>query len=60
MTFVPESRLLFVQIWIPSKPETGIKEGFGEMELEFSFGTLRLGNRTTFSDVPMLLTFPLK
>lgn len=55
MTFVPESRLAFVEIWVPSKPETGIKEGFEEMELEFSFGTFRLENRTTFSDIPMLL-----
>ena len=60
MTFVPESRLAFVEIWVPSKPETGIKEGFKEMVLEFSFGTFRLGNRTTFSGVPMLLIFPLK
>ena len=48
MTFVPESRLAFIQIWVPSKPETGIKEGFKEMVLEFSFGTFRMGNRTTF------------
>ena len=60
MTFVPKSHLLFVQIWVPSKPETGIKEGFEEMEHEFSFGTFRLENRTTSSDIPMLLIFTLK
>ena len=31
--------------------ETGIKDGFEEMECEFPFG---ISDRTTFSDVPLL------
>ena len=44
VNFVPESRLPFVQIssiYRKTRPETGIKDGFEEMEHEFPFGTFR-------------------
>ena len=37
----------------PRRLETGIKDGFEEMELEFLFGIFRPENMTTFSDVPL-------
>ena len=39
----------------PRRPETGIKDGFEEMEHEFPFGYSTRKDRTTFSDVPLLL-----
>ena len=54
-SFVPESRLPFAVTFTERRPrrsETGIKDGFQEMEHEFSFGVFRSGKRTTFSDVP--------
>ena len=57
-SFVPESRLPFAVTFAERRPrrsETGIKDGFQEMEHEFSFGTFSdWENRTTFSDVPLL------
>ena len=38
----------------PRRPQTSIKDGVEEMEHEFPFGVFRPGNRTTFSDVPLL------
>ena len=50
-SFVPESRLPFAVTFIERRPrrsETGIKDGFQEMEHEFSFGTFRSGKQDYF------------
>ena len=55
VSFVPELRLPFAVTFTeirPRRSETGIKDGFQEMEHEFSFGAFRSGKRTTFSDFP--------
>ena len=60
INFVPDSRLPFAQISSiyrkrPRKPETGIKDGFEEMEHEFPFGTFRSEKQDYF-----FRNFPLK
>ena len=60
VNFVPESRLPFVQISsiyqkTIAKALTRIKDGFEEMDHGFPFGYSVRKNRTTFSDVPLLL-----
>ena len=50
-SFVPESRLPFAVTFTERRPrrsETGIKDGFQEMEHEFSFGTFRSGKQDYF------------
>ena len=42
----------------PRSPETGIKDGFEEMEHEFPFECSIRKNRTTFNDVPLLPNWP--
>ena len=51
INFIPESRLLLYKSVPftrkqPRRPETGIKDGFEEMEHKFPLGILRLEKRT--------------
>ena len=51
VNFIPESRLLLYKpVHLPGnnheRPETGIKDGFEEMEHKFPLGILRLEKRT--------------
>ena len=51
VSFVPESRLPFAVTFTeirPRRSETGIKDGFQEMEHEFSFGTFRSAKQDYF------------